>query len=84
MSSAQEDVKLEVMLFGVLIDAAGADRLQVEDVGTVADLVSKLESRYPSLKKYHYLIAVNEKIAKDDSTIKKGDEVAFLPPFSGG
>jgi len=52
---------------------------------TVAMLKTKLEEQYPRLKQLSsFMIAVNGEYANADTVIKQGDEVAIIPPVSGG
>lgn len=38
----------------------------------------------PALEGRYILISVNQEFADDSTAVKHGDEVALLPPFSGG
>jgi molybdopterin converting factor small subunit len=40
--------------------------------------------QFPTLNQQTFVIAVNHKMAEADLILTKGDEVALLPPFSGG
>ena len=52
---------------------------------TVKDFRKLLEVKYPELTSLgSYLVAVNNAYAASDTTISPGDEVAILPPVSGG
>jgi molybdopterin synthase catalytic subunit len=55
---------------------------------TVGDLVGRLDQDYPEMaeliRKKKVLIAVNQEIAHPETVLTEGDEVALLPPFSGG
>ena len=54
----------------------------------VKDLVEVLNSEYPDIgelvKNKKVLISVNQEIAHPESEIAETDEIALLPPFSGG
>jgi molybdopterin synthase sulfur carrier subunit len=50
----------------------------------VNSLKSKIESVYEELQKNSYSIAVNQRMAEMDVTVKDQDVIAFLPPFAGG
>jgi len=57
------------------------------DVGVpLSRLISLIEAKFPDLdmKTNQVSIAVNKVYIKEDITLKDGDEVAFLPPISGG
>ncbi|MTI38183.1 MoaD/ThiS family protein [Fulvivirga lutimaris] len=79
-------MKLNVLLFGVTKDIIGGTTTSVtlED-SSVLGLKSKLFDDYPKLKGLNsLLIAVNNEYADDDLIIKSSDEVAIIPPVSGG
>lgn len=52
----------------------------------MATLLQRLISDYPKLAAYapHLMVAVNTEYADKDSLLHAGDEVAFIPPVSGG
>ena len=52
---------------------------------TAADLRQLLEQEYPSLKDLaSYMIAINNNYAHPGDTFDTGDEIAIIPPVSGG
>ncbi len=77
-----------VRLFARLREIAGTSELRVEvaDGGDVGALWNDLAGRHPELAPYRPSIscAVNEEYAKFTTRLKDGDDVAFLPPVSGG
>jgi molybdopterin converting factor small subunit len=81
-------VRVDVLCFGVLKDFFGGERDLVElaDHASVADLLRLLEGRgrrdeavWKTLA-----VAVNREYAGLETKLKDGDEVALLPPVSGG
>lgn len=86
---AQEMVK--VLLFGRLGDLHSDNSFNVElgsEVKTVGDVRNQLSNDFPSLGKAlaepQTLIAVNQKIVDAGHQLSIGDELAFLPPVTGG
>ena len=79
---------VSVRLFARLREIAGAQELRIEvpDAATVADAWSALTGRYSGLTDYTSSVscAVNEEYARMTTALGDGDEVAFLPPVSGG
>ena len=77
-----------VRLFARLREIAGAPDVAVvlPEAATVLDAWQALAGRYPALAAYAGSVscAVNEDYARMNATLKHGDEVAFLPPVSGG
>lgn len=75
----------KVLFFAHLRDAVGEDFLRLDAGGkTVAELKAELSSKYDLPKMDTVMTAVNEEFAQDYEVIHEGDEVAFIPPVSGG
>ncbi len=53
---------------------------------TVADLVSAVRRQFPGLAPgtVDIVVAVNQEYAEMDQVLKEGDEIALIPPVSGG
>ncbi|HEY1910070.1 MAG TPA: molybdopterin converting factor subunit 1 [Vicinamibacterales bacterium] len=81
-------MRVTVRLFARLRDIAGASELTREAVAgaTIGDVWRQLATDFPELARYERSIssAVNADYARMDHLIADGDEVAFLPPVSGG
>lgn len=79
---------ITVRLFARLREIAGAPELTVvvPERATVQDAWQSLAERFPALAAYAGTVscAVNEDYARMNAALKNGDEVAFLPPVSGG
>ena len=57
----------------------------VDGEPTVAVLKMQLETAYPKLHELSsYMVAVNNEYALPNLLLKPGDEVAIIPPVSGG
>lgn len=81
-------MQVRVLLFGSLREAAGAKELAVAlpERARVVALRELLMASQPAFEKLagRLRVAVNREFASDDATLADGDEVAFLPPVSGG
>jgi molybdopterin converting factor subunit 1 len=80
-------VLVTVRLFARLREIAGPElQLEVPGGATAKDAWAALIARHPDLKPYAASIscAVNEEYARMTSALHEGDDVAFLPPVSGG
>jgi molybdopterin converting factor subunit 1 len=81
-------VHVTVRLFARLRDLVGAGELQREapESGTVAAVWQSLVDDYPAIAPYAESMscAVNAEYARMTTSVSDGDEVAFLPPVSGG
>ncbi|NWQ40915.1 molybdopterin converting factor subunit 1 [Bacillus sp. EB106-08-02-XG196] len=75
----------KVMFFAHLRDAVGEEFLRLDATGkSVAELKAELAAIYNLPKLDTVMTAVNEEFAQDDEVIQDGDEIAFIPPVSGG
>ncbi len=81
-------MQVRVLFFGVLKDLAGRDSdfLNLPEQATLGDVFIHYEEINPRLGKLAASVAtsINREFAGPDSRLKEGDEVAFLPPVSGG
>jgi MoaE-MoaD fusion protein len=81
-------MQVRVLFFGVLKDLAGrsSDVLSLPDHARAADVLAHYEQRFSSLKGTFKSIAVsvNQEYARPEDRLSAGDEVALLPPVSGG
>lgn len=75
---------INVLIFGVLTEFTKTDKLQFENINSLSELKEKLFSGYPGIKEQNFQISVNKKIIKYDLKLNNNDEVALLPPFTGG
>jgi molybdopterin converting factor subunit 1 len=77
-----------VRLFARLREIAGSDELSrpVSGTVTVADVWHEIVAEWPALAPYAGSLgcAVNAQYARMTTAVQDGDEVAFLPPVSGG
>jgi len=81
-------VRVTVRLFARLRDIAGAPELarEIGPDATIGSVWRDLARDFPELAPYARSIstAVNADYARMDRAVRDGDEVAFLPPVSGG
>src|ERR1019366_10736073 len=81
-------MKVTVLFFGLTRDLTGFAEEQT-DVASGEDLGGlwrRYEARFPALGPIadSLVLAVNQEIAKRSTLLRDGDEVAFMPPVSGG
>lgn len=76
-----------VLLFAGLRDRIGERSLRIAELdraSTVRVLVDRLKQRYPILERYPFTVAVNGRYGLLEQELNDGDEVALIPPVSGG
>ncbi|MES2274501.1 MAG: MoaD/ThiS family protein [Bacteroidota bacterium] len=76
-----------ILAFGITKDIFGASSITVElpADATTGGLKTVLEEQYPRLKQLaSYLLAVNNEYAADELPLNERDEIAVIPPVSGG
>jgi molybdopterin synthase catalytic subunit len=81
-------VRVKVLFFGQLKDIAGRsqDSLELAEGATLKDIFEHYAAQYPRMQEIRgsVVIACNQNFAEASTTVLDGDEVAFLPPVSGG
>lgn len=81
-------MKIKVKLFAILRERAGAAEVskEIQDGSTVAQLWESLQRDYPKLAgpTFRLLYAVNQTYVTPEEILKDGDELAIIPPVSGG
>jgi molybdopterin converting factor subunit 1 len=81
-------MRVTVRLFARLRDLAGSGELvrDVANPATVNTVWQSLVAEMPALRDYERTmsVAVNADYSKMSAPVNDGDEVAFLPPVSGG
>jgi molybdopterin synthase sulfur carrier subunit len=85
---------IDILYFARLRESLGLTREQLDlsrqtGIGSVADLLAHLRARGEPWSTTlgegeSVLAAVNQEIARPDTTIRDGDEVALFPPVTGG
>jgi molybdopterin synthase sulfur carrier subunit len=74
---------VNIIIFGRLTDIAGSS-LALENIADTNSLAKELHILYPALADVKYVIAVDKKVANENTTLTDNSVVALLPPFSGG
>ncbi len=80
-------MEINVLAFGIAKEIFGGTNVIVplQNDATVSNLKYDLEQRYPRLKQLAtYMVAVNNEYALEGDTIHERDEIAIIPPVSGG
>ncbi|MGC8783506.1 MAG: molybdopterin converting factor subunit 1 [Armatimonadota bacterium] len=80
-------MKVRVLFFGHLKDRSGeCEQVDAPSPATVQDVLDILCKRHPELLQWLEFtrVAVNMEYASPDTPLHEGDEIALLPPMSGG
>jgi molybdopterin converting factor subunit 1 len=88
MPPVSQTIRVKVLFFGRLKELLGCseDALEFQDAATIEQLFALFAARLPELAKYRSSVVAsrNQEFAAWDTPLHSGDEVAFLPPVSGG
>ena len=80
-------MKTTILAFGIVKEIISASKKEItlEDNISVAALREKLEADFPEIKKLKsYMVAVNDEYAENNLILNPDDEIAIIPPVSGG
>ena len=81
-------MKVTVQFFAGFRELTGTDGVEIEiPEGTTGDILSRrLAEQFPGIEKLipSTRLAVNLEFKPDETVLTDGDEVAFIPPVSGG
>ena len=80
-------MKVNILAFGIAKEIFGGSSIneELKDESAVNDLKKFLEEKFPRLKQLSsFKIAVNNHFASPDELIREHDEIAIIPPVSGG
>jgi sulfur-carrier protein len=80
-------MKCKIKAFGISREIVGGRvvELDIPTGATVADLKAELHRQFPSFGALKSLyVAVNQQYAEEQGVLQEGDEIALIPPVSGG
>ena len=81
-------MQIRVLFFAVLRDRAGVAQtmLELREGASVADAVQELGEKFPAIASFlaRVAFAVNQSYAPRETRLSDGDELALIPPVSGG
>jgi molybdopterin converting factor subunit 1 len=87
LKAHNQKMKYKINLFGITRDIVGGNVTEIE-LGQSADVqavLGKLKTDFPKLKEIKsLLVAVNSEYAESDLVLNETDEIALIPPVSGG
>ena len=81
-------MSIRVLFFASLADIVGVRERTLEpaEVSDVISIFNRFAAEFPAMEAHRssVLFALNSEFARSSSKVADGDEVAFLPPVSGG
>ena len=80
-------MKYKINLFGITKDIVGNNTTEIEmgQLSDVQEVLERLKVVFPKLKEIKSLmVAVNSEYAEGDLLLTEQDEIALIPPVSGG
>ena len=81
-------VRVKVLFFGMIRDVVGVreDSVEVPSGASLGSLYEQYAARFPRLREMSAstVLALNQQFSGPDAPLSDGDEVALLPPVSGG
>lgn len=80
---------ITIKFFASLKDKAGTGEMSIAfPGGSVADLLTRITQEHPALagvlSSNALMISINQEFVRANAIVRDGDEVALMPPFSGG
>lgn len=80
---------MEILLFGIAKDIVGQSEIRISSDGDAFHSVQELKEfmvrKFPEFGKLSsFAVAVNSEYAQDDVPLNRNDEIAIIPPVSGG
>lgn len=75
---------IKVLFFGSVTDITLVTEMSLEHCADTDALVKELLSRFPALANKKYFIALNQQVIHENCSLKPGDTIALMPPYSGG
>jgi sulfur-carrier protein len=77
-------MEIQVMVFGQLTEITGSGMVRMSGITDTKGLENLLKEKFPKLTEMKFVIAVNKKIAVDNTPVSSDSVIVLMPPFSGG
>ena len=80
-------MNIKILLFGVTRDIVGSSTLEMDlpEEQSVGDMMLSIRTQYPAINDLNsLLVAVNSEYVDESQVLNQNDEIALIPPVSGG
>jgi len=79
-------MELTLLVFGIIKQKTGKSSLKIDMKGTptVKNLREEFIKQYPDFQQLNIMVAVNNNYVTSDIELNDDDEIALIPPISGG
>ena len=75
---------MRVLFFASIAEYTETNEIYLDHVNDTEELKVILKQKYPGIEGFSYAMAVNKTMLTQNQKLNDDDEVALLPPFSGG
>lgn len=75
---------MKILFFGKLKEITKKSKMEIKGIKDLSELKSFIYKKFPEIEREIFFIAVNQKICNENIDLREEDEIAFLPPLSGG
>ena len=76
--------KLKIKAFGILAEKLPLSEFEFPYFQDTHELMKELKETYPAIEPYQFSLAVDKQLVQEKTELKGDEEIALLPPFSGG
>ena len=88
MLGVSPNLRVRVLFFGPMRELTGLseEAVDIPEGATLSDLFDHYQKRFPSLAGFRSSLVAsrNQEFAPWETSLSSGDDIAFLPPVSGG
>ena len=79
-----QNTQIKILAFGMVAEALKQDELWIQSAKDTEALLQQLKVQFPMLREIAFSVAINREVKHENTLLTTEEEVALLPPFSGG